>query len=123
MAFVSRLGRLRAAACALSLSTPGPLPPRTLSDTPLRAIWHVIPRILLQAAKRKGREAEIIQHLSTGSTTAFDLAVRIYTSTPPELLPAATRNVLAHLIDLTQRQRVRPLGVLSQDVAFELIAG
>jgi glyoxylase-like metal-dependent hydrolase (beta-lactamase superfamily II) len=80
-------------------------------------------RLAWLIAHRKGREAEIIQHLHSGPTTAFDLASRIYTSTPPELLPAATRNVLAHLIDLTQRQRVRPLGVLSQDVAFELVAG
>ena len=40
-------------------------------------------RLAWLIAHRKGREAEIIQHLHSGPTTAFDLASRIYTSTPP----------------------------------------
>jgi len=80
-------------------------------------------RLAWLIAHRNGREAEILQQLRDGPTTASELAVQIYAKTPPALLQAATRNVLAHLIDLTQRQRVRPLGVLSQAVVFELVGG
>ena len=79
-------------------------------------------RLAWLIAHRKSREAEILQKLQNGPRTASDLAAQIYTQTLPALLPAATRNVLAHLIDLTQRHRVHPLGELSQDAAFELVA-
>ena len=79
-------------------------------------------RLAWLIAHRKSREAGILQKLQNGPRTASDLAAQIYTQTLPALLPAATRNVLAHLIDLTQRHRVHPLGELSQDAAFELAA-
>ena len=78
-------------------------------------------RLAWLIAHRNRREAEILQQLRDGPTTASELAAQIYAQTPPALLQAAKRNVLAHLIDLTQRQRVRPLGVLSQAVVFELV--
>ncbi|MGV8986814.1 MAG: MBL fold metallo-hydrolase [Cypionkella sp.] len=53
---------------------------------------------------RQGREAAILATLAVhGPATAAELAARIYTTIPPALLPAATRNVLAHLIDLQSR--------------------
>ena len=52
---------------------------------------------------RRAREAAILAALTAGPATAAALAARIYLDTPPQLLPAATRNVLAHLIDLAQR--------------------
>lgn len=56
---------------------------------------------------RLTRESEILASLAAqGPATAADLARRIYTTTPPALLPAATRNVLAHLIDLQARAEV-----------------
>ena len=58
---------------------------------------------------RRGREAAIIAALrSHGPATAAALAARVYSDTPPHLLPAATRNVLAHLIDLAARGRASP---------------
>ena len=59
-----------------------------------------------RAAHRRLREAQVIAALATGPATAAQLAARIYTEVSPGLLPAATRNVLAHLIDLASRNRV-----------------
>ncbi len=58
---------------------------------------------------RLAREAAILDTLRhTGPAAAAQLAALIYSDTPPVLLRAATRNVLAHLIDLTSRNLVRP---------------
>ncbi len=58
---------------------------------------------------RLAREAAILAALRQhGPSTAAALAARIYTDTPPHLLGAATRNVLAHLIDLSDRACVSP---------------
>lgn len=63
-------------------------------------------RILELATHRRMREAQVIAALATRPATAAALAARIYTDITPSLLPAATRNVLAHLIDLASRNRV-----------------
>ena len=55
---------------------------------------------------RRQRSAEILRALRDGPADAGTLAARIYT-VPPQLLPAAARNVLAHLIALSE------LGALS----------
>jgi glyoxylase-like metal-dependent hydrolase (beta-lactamase superfamily II) len=55
---------------------------------------------------RQSREAAILLHLGHGPATAQTLTTAIYTDTPPALLPAATRNVLAHLIDLHGKNKV-----------------
>lgn len=67
---------------------------------------------------RLSREAAILEALTHGPTTAEALAKRIYTETPPALLGAATRNVFAHLVDLTGRSEVSPLGALSANAVF-----
>lgn len=54
-------------------------------------------------AHREGREAEILRALDAGPATPARLAAAIYRDTPAALLPAAERNVLAHLIDLVLR--------------------
>ena len=72
-------------------------------------------------AHRRRREASILEVLKAGPAGACELARQIYTTTPVVLHSAATRNVLAHLIYLTQQQRIRPLGELSQYAAFALI--
>jgi glyoxylase-like metal-dependent hydrolase (beta-lactamase superfamily II) len=60
---------------------------------------------------RQAREAQILAALrDLGPSGADDLARRIYTETPPALLPAATRNVLAHLIDLLERNEIASEG-------------
>ena len=58
-------------------------------------------------AHRETREAQILAALSnTGPATAHALAQAIYTELSPQLLPAAERNTLAHLIDLSQKNVV-----------------
>ncbi len=52
---------------------------------------------------RRGREAQILAALGQGGGTAAELAARVYTDVPAALLPAATRNVIAHLLDLEAR--------------------
>jgi glyoxylase-like metal-dependent hydrolase (beta-lactamase superfamily II) len=61
-------------------------------------------RLAYLIAHRQAREAAILSTLTEGGpASAAELARRIYTTTPPALLPAAARNVLAHLIDLQAR--------------------
>ncbi|MBA3911913.1 MAG: MBL fold metallo-hydrolase [Rhodobacter sp.] len=57
-------------------------------------------------AHRLGREGAILAQLAENPATIPDLARRIYRDTPVQLLPAAERNVLAHLIDLASRNLV-----------------
>ncbi|SLN34855.1 Hydroxyacylglutathione hydrolase [Roseovarius albus] len=72
---------------------------------------------------RNSREREILQALKIGPASPPDLAQKIYTDTPDRLIPAATRNVLAHLIDLYMRKQVQPLSDLSPDTKFQLNFG
>lgn len=52
---------------------------------------------------RLSREAQILRALEAAPASASELAARLYTDVTPALLPAAARNVLAHLIDLNTR--------------------
>ncbi len=72
-------------------------------------------------AHREGREAAILQALRGGPATAQAIAAKVYTDIPAQMLPAATRNVLAHLIDLYGKSLVEPVGTLSQHARFRLI--
>lgn len=56
---------------------------------------------------RRGREAQILAALQQDGGSAAELAARIYTDVPRGLLPAATRNVFAHLLDLEARSLAR----------------
>ncbi|MEJ6388286.1 MBL fold metallo-hydrolase [Gymnodinialimonas ulvae] len=69
---------------------------------------------------RRGREAQILQALAAlGPANAEDLAAQIYTDVAPELRPAAARNVLAHLIDLSQRGQITTTGPITADTSFQ----
>lgn len=69
---------------------------------------------------RKTREAQILSALaSLGPANAETLAHKIYTDVAPTLLPAAARNVLAHLIDLHTRACVSAPEPLREDTRFE----
>ena len=70
-------------------------------------------------AHRLSREAAILAVLESGASSAEAIAQAIYTDTPAALLPAATRNVLAHLIDLTGKLQVIPHGPLGAATLFE----
>lgn len=67
---------------------------------------------------RLGREAEILEALADGPARAYDIACRIYTETPTALMGAATRNVFAHLVDLTGKNAVKPKGILESEAIF-----
>ncbi len=71
---------------------------------------------------RLSREAQILEALQTlGPATAARLAARLYTDLPPQLLPIAERNVLAHLIDLSTRRLTAATGPLRATAKFHLI--
>lgn len=72
------------------------------------------------ATHRRQREAQILQALEDGAATIPALTDRVYTGTPSHLLPAAQRNVLAHLIDLWSRNQVTAAPGLHPDAAFAL---
>jgi glyoxylase-like metal-dependent hydrolase (beta-lactamase superfamily II) len=69
---------------------------------------------------RLGREAEILNHLEQGPKGAMALAEAMYQDVNPKLLPAAERNVLAHLVDLYGRGIVKPQQVFEIHATFEL---
>ena len=56
------------------------------------------------------RESEIILALEHAPADPLTLTKAIYKDVPEALFPMAQRNVLAHLIDLTARDRARPFG-------------
>lgn len=73
--------------------------------------------IAKQRAHREARTAQILDALTQGPLSAESIARRIYTEIPAKLLPAATRNTLAHLIDLTIKNKIshaKPLQILSE---------
>lgn len=94
-AFMSSLDRLEQAAPARLFPGHGePVDP-------------AIARIRALREHRRAREAAILQALSAGPRTISQITAAVYHDTPPELLRAARRNVLAHLIDLQTRAHIR----------------
>ena len=73
-----------------------------------------------QLAHRKMREAQIMETLGGGGADAFGLAKRIYSDVDQRLIPAAARNVFAHLIDLSEREIVEVSGDINKDSIFTL---
>ena len=67
---------------------------------------------------RKTRETQILAAMNDTPATVTALTRTIYTDTPPPLLPAAERNVFAHLIDLCQRGIIQAEGKLALDAGF-----
>lgn len=75
-------------------------------------------RLAELAAHRRARESQIRTALSQASGTATELAARLYTDVTPALIPAAARNVLAHLIDLSERNLAVPEGGITAQTRF-----
>lgn len=67
-------------------------------------------RVEALLAHRRSREAQIRAALQSGGAQPGEIARRVYTDVDPALLPAATRNVLAHLIELGDRGLVTRSG-------------
>ena len=102
---------------------------RRLAARPARVFYpgHGAPvedaagRLAWLVEHRAAREAQILGALAElGGATPRALADRIYTDTPPELRPAAARNVLAHLIALAERGRVTARPALAAEAVFAL---
>ena len=69
-------------------------------------------------AHRATREAMILAAMQEQPSNAMQIAQRVYTDLSPALLPAAARNVLAHLIELADRSLVLPQGTIGTDTSF-----
>ncbi len=84
------------------------------------AIENPHTRLLELIDHRKMRETQILGALESGPSTILNLTTRLYADVPPHLHPAAARNVFAHLIDLTQRNRCTASNPLSFQSIFQL---
>ncbi|MEM6620474.1 MAG: MBL fold metallo-hydrolase [Pseudomonadota bacterium] len=80
-------------------------------DAPAAMVAH-------QIAHRRERETQILATLDAAPGNAAALAQVIYTDVDPRLLPAAARNVLAHLIDLSTRGLVVAHGPIGAATVF-----
>ncbi|ARC89725.1 MBL fold metallo-hydrolase [Rhodovulum sp. MB263] len=78
-------------------------------------------RIAALAAHRRARGARLLELLSEAPGTPAALARAIYTDTPPALLPAATRNVLAHLIELRDKSLASSEGGAVTEAVWRLV--
>jgi glyoxylase-like metal-dependent hydrolase (beta-lactamase superfamily II) len=59
---------------------------------------------------RRMRERQILAQLEAGETRIEAMVPVLYRDIDPRLHPAAARSVLAHLLDLAGRRRVRSAG-------------
>ncbi len=82
---------------------------------PGRLVGHLI-------AHRQEREAQILHALSARALTPAEITADLYRDVPEYMHPAAMRNVLAHLIDLTVREEVAPVADLTADAAFRRLS-
>ena len=84
-----------------------------VADPAARLDWLV--------AHRRSREAEVLTALASGPADAPAIAAGIYRDLGADLLPAAARNVLAHLLDLHDRgvveARPAPVAAASWNLA------
>jgi len=83
-----------------------------IADGPGRTKWLMDHRL--------AREAQVLEALHKAPGAAPDLAQRIYTEIDPALLPAAARNVLAHLLDLQERGLVETQAPTQSQSIFRL---
>jgi glyoxylase-like metal-dependent hydrolase (beta-lactamase superfamily II) len=85
----------------------------TIEDGHARLDWLL--------AHRQQREAQIISHLQGRPNTPQGLAEAIYKDINPQLIPAAIRNVLAHLIDLCERDLAACHGPIDLQAKYSVI--
>ena len=62
--------------------------------------------VVEQIAHRRSREVQILESIAEVSRTPKEIVDEVYVDLNPMLKPAAVRNVLAHLIDLYEREKV-----------------
>ncbi len=78
-------------------------------------------RVRTLITHRRDRKAQIMAALSRGPADAETLTRQIYTDLPPALLPAARQNVLAHLLDLQEKNQAFAPTPLHPTARFHLI--
>ncbi|WP_267140302.1 MBL fold metallo-hydrolase [Anianabacter salinae] len=78
-------------------------------------------RIDWLVAHRQARSDQIRAALQDGPATLSGLTQAVYADVDPRLLPAAARNVLAHLVDLHEKSQVRATPDLGADAEFSWI--
>lgn len=83
-------------------------------------IMDAAARITALVTHRNAREREIIAALQSGPATPAALTKAIYTDVAPALLAMAERNVLAHLVALTERGIAAPKARLASTAEFAL---
>ncbi len=83
-------------------------------------VTEPVARIDALVAHRRSREAQILAALAEGPDDLAGLTARIYHDTDRALWPAASRNLLAHLVDLEGRGLAAATPSLSPRAAFSL---
>lgn len=69
-------------------------------------------------AHRRARETAILSAMNMTPLSISEITTRVYTDVEPRMLPAAERNVLAHLVDLWEQNRVVAEPVLAASARF-----
>jgi glyoxylase-like metal-dependent hydrolase (beta-lactamase superfamily II) len=108
-AFLASIARLEALAPARLLPGHG------------EAVEPALPRLAWLAAHRRGRTAALRMALADGPASIPVLTRRLYTETSPALMPAAERNVLAHLIDMVIKNEAIAEPALGPDARYHLV--
>ena len=83
-------------------------------------IPHPQRRVQELITHRRAREAQILDALAQAPQTAAQIAHSLYPDLAPNLKPAATRNVLAHLIDLHGKSHIHTDHPLTANNLFHL---
>lgn len=83
-----------------------------IADGPARVRWLI--------AHRQARTTQTLNALEQGPAGLQDLTRRVYTDIDPKMLPAAARNLLAHLLALAEEGVVTATPSLSPEAVFAL---
>ncbi len=86
-----------------------------------RSISNPADRLTDLVQHRRGREAAILAALTPKGVTIDQITARVYADTPAGLIPAARRNVLAHLIDLERRNLVKARPAIGLQSTYALV--
>ncbi len=78
-------------------------------------------RLTTLVQHRRAREHAILGSLSRTGSTIDRITATVYIDTPVELIAAAKRNVLAHLIDLERRNLIRATPNVGVDSTYALL--
>ena len=78
-------------------------------------------RLVELIAHRNGREAAILTALGAGAADIASLTPAVYAGLARDLIPAANRNILAHLIDLEARNLIKAHPSIGPKATFTMV--